>query len=269
MLPETLFQQLWNQFTQLSPSAARIHQLFAARGEKVDNDHIAFRTFNDPRINIDVLSAVFLQMGYVAENDYQFTEKKLYARHYEHPRGSLPKIFISELKMEELSVATAGLIRDFLAQLDSTSIDPLNIVAAGRLWNIPSYETYTTLAKESEYAAWVYMYGFCANHFTVLTNSLAHFDSLAAVNDFLKTNGFRLNASGGEIKGSPAQLLEQSSTLADTITVQFTEGLYTVPGCYYEFARRYPAEDGSLYQGFIAASANKIFESTDAALSRS
>jgi hypothetical protein len=36
-----------------------------------------------------------------------------------------------------------------------------------------------------------------------------------------------------------------------------------VPACYYEFARRYPIANGELYQGFIAASADKIFESTN------
>ncbi len=30
-----------------------------------------------------------------------------------------------------------------------------------------------------------------------------------------------------------------------------------------EFARRYPAADGRLYSGFVAKSADKIFESTD------
>jgi hypothetical protein len=43
----------------------------------------------------------------------------------------------------------------------------------------------------------------------------------------------------------------------------FTEGEFDIPGCYYEFARRYPDADGKLYSGFIAKSADKIFESTN------
>jgi hypothetical protein len=64
------------------------------------------------------------------------------------------------------------------------------------LWGLPGYTIYETLRQESEYAAWVYVYGFCVNHFTVLTNALRTFDSLKQVNDFLELNGFVLNASG-------------------------------------------------------------------------
>jgi hypothetical protein len=66
------------------------------------------------------------------------------------------------------------------------------------------------------------------------------------------------------VKGSPEQLLEQSSTLADSLQMQFDDGLHTVTGCYYEFAKRYTDASGQLYDGFIARSADKIFESTHA-----
>jgi hypothetical protein len=45
--------------------------------------------------------------------------------------------------------------------------------------------------------------------------------------------------------------------------LKIVEGLKEIPGCYYEFAKRYPDADGKLYSGFIAKSADKIFESTD------
>ncbi|MCB0347650.1 MAG: DUF1338 family protein, partial [Bdellovibrionales bacterium] len=86
---------------------------------------------------------------------------------------------------------------------------------------------------------------------------------LEDLNTFIESNGFSLNSSGGKIKGTPAELLEQSSTLAKTIAVNFDDGNFEIPACYYEFARRYPDTSGNLYQGFIAASADKIFESTD------
>ncbi|MGB6140662.1 MAG: DUF1338 domain-containing protein, partial [Pseudoalteromonas rhizosphaerae] len=38
----------------------------------------------------------------------------------------------------------------------------------------------------------------------------------------------------------------------------------SVPSCFYEFALRYAKPDGELYTGFVAASADKIFESTNA-----
>jgi hypothetical protein len=72
-----------------------------------------------------------------------------------------------------------------------------------------------------------------------------------------------MNTSGGEIKGIPQQLLEQSSILADRIPVEFIESTKEITSCYYEFAYRHPMQNGILYSGFIANSADKIFESTD------
>ena len=109
----------------------------------------------------------------------------------------------------------------------------------------------------------MYICGFCANHFTVFVNQFEQFIGLEEVNEFIKKQGFKMNTSGGEIKGSPEQLLEQSSILADTREIDFIEGKNTVTTCYYEFAKRYATENGEIYQGFIAASADKIFESTD------
>ena len=84
------------------------------------------------------------------------------------------------------------------------------------------------------------------------------------MNEALKNAGFRLNSSGGEIKGSPAVYLEQSSTMADHMPVRFSDMEKVIPSCFYEFAKRYEVAPNKLYTGFVAASADKIFESTDA-----
>jgi glutamine cyclotransferase len=51
--------------------------------------------------------------------------------------------------------------------------------------------------------------------------------------------------------------------MASEIPVKFTDGTYNIPGCYYEFAKRYKMDNGKFYQGFVAKSADKIFESTN------
>ena len=99
-----LFNKLWEQYTHDSPLALKIYNLFVESGENVINDHIAFRTFDDPRVNVDKLGKFFEQLGYEARGEYTFPIKKLYARHYEHKTDEKqPKIFISELKTAEFS----------------------------------------------------------------------------------------------------------------------------------------------------------------------
>ena len=98
--------------------------------------------------------------------------------------------------------------------------------------------------------------------FTILVNHLDGFDGLNELNEYLVQNDFKMNFSGGIIKGGPNVWLEQSSIMADSIDVRFKEKIYTVPGCYYEFAYRYE-KDGALFNGFVTQSADKIFESTD------
>jgi hypothetical protein len=137
------------------------------------------------------------------------------------------------------------------------------LIFSGSVFNPLLYETYNRLREESEYAAWFYVFGFRANHFTVSINSLKKHNNILSVNELLKKNGFILNNSGGEIKGTPSDLLQQSSTIADKVNVKFLEGQFEVPCCYYEFAQRYPDSTGQLYNGFIEKSADKIFESTN------
>ena len=126
-----------------------------------------------------------------------------------------------------------------------------------------SVAEYITLLQESEYAAWTAAFGYRANHFTVSINHLNTFFDIQSLNDFISSNGFAMNESGGIIKGTPEQLLEQSSTMAPMVNLEFSDVNHLVPSCFYEFAKRYPTESGQLYQGFIAASADKIFESTN------
>jgi hypothetical protein len=259
-----LFSELWQNYVSVTPSAAKIHALLgSSQQDDVQNDHIALRTFNIEKINLDKLAAHFLALGYKENGEYHFEAKKLYAKHYEHPDPTQPKVFISELLLEKCSPELQAIVHKLVDQIDVAAVTADNFLYSGRHWSIDQ-ATYNTLVKESEYAAWVSVWGFRANHFTVSVNALKNFDTLVSVNDTLKAAGFALNTSGGEIKGSQEVMLKQSSTLADEAVVEFTDGSKMVPSCFYEFARRFPMADGTLYPGFVAASADKIFESTNA-----
>lgn len=258
-----LLSKMWSDYCQLNPAAKRIYDLLQGEGEVVLNDHIALRTFNHPRLGIQQLARQFKEFGYVENaQEYVFTDKKLYARHYEHPDTELPKIFISELELEKVSPFVRDTLNSLAEQIPADFLKRADVAMAGRPWKVEK-STFEKLAKESEYASWVAAHGFRPNHFTVNVNALKKFNDLKSLNQFLKANGYTMNASGGEIKGGPDVYLEQSSTMASEIPVTFTDGEMMVPGCYYEFAKRYALPNGKLYQGFVATSADKIFESTN------
>ena len=259
MHPESFFQALWAQYIAVTPQAQAIHSLLAAQGEAPVNDHVAFRTFNDCPIDMAHLTPVLESMGYSFEQHYDFSAKKLVAGSFSCP--GQPKIFLSELKREELSNTAQAVLQRLVDQIPKNALTPA-VFFSGRLWDLPEHNTYQALADESEYAGWLAVWGMRANHFTVSLNDLNANPSVAEINAQLKAAGFAINASGGEVKGTPADLLEQSSTQADRVAIEFLEGVFDVPSCFYEFARRHPMENGQLYPGFVAANANKIFEST-------
>jgi hypothetical protein len=257
----SLLDKMWSDYIDINPLAQKIYETLTGQGEKVVNDHIALRTFRHSRVGVDVIAQPFLKFGYHYVGDYHFKEKKLYAKHYEHNDSQMPKIFISELKIEECSADLQKIVNELIAQIPQGKEKENDFSLQGRPWKCSS-NLYTQLLQESDYAAWVAAFGYRPNHFTVFINDLKKFSNINDLNLFLKNQGFKLNSSGGEIKGSPELFLEQSSTLANTIDVAFDDKKMAIPGCYYEFAKRYKLPNGKLYQGFVAASADKIFEST-------
>lgn len=259
---EQLLDLMWKDYSTLNPAALKILQLFTQKGEKVLNDHVAYRTFNHPRLGIKSLAAHVEKYGYKAKGEYFFKEKKLYAQHFEHTNLDYPKIFISELELEKMETFVQEEVEKMVQAIPDSLIQSEKILVCGRPWKV-AHSTYSQLAKVSEYAAWVSAFGFRPNHFTVNVNALKGFNDLQSINQFIKQNGFSLNQAGGEIKGTPSEFLEQSSTMAEEVEVEFLDGKFKVPACYYEFARRFETSDGKLYQGFIAKSADKIFESTN------
>jgi hypothetical protein len=259
-----VFDILWKDYTLQNPSAQAIHDLFTKENEQVINDHIAFRTFDDARMNIKVLSKKFIKLGYEQKKEYKFEAKHLNAIHLEHPTiENAPRVFISELILSEFSEEFQKIVKRRINSVGNAYYADPDLIHKGSVWGKPSYADYQFLRKESEYAAWLYIHGFRANHFTVSINTLKKYNTIEKVNQFIKDSGYEMNTSGGEIKGTPEKLLQQSSTLSEIIEVQFKEGVYEIPACFYEFAIRYPDANGELFSGFIAANANKIFDSTN------
>ena len=248
------FSRIWASYAAINPQADAIQAALRERGDEPRNDHVAFRTWAHPSCGIDRVAAPFVELGYEARGEYTFEDKHLRARHYE--LDGQPKVFVSELLVDRLSADAQQIIAGFLPVSDE-----VDLLDGGRPWALTKRD-YETLASESEYAGWLALFGFRVNHFTVDLDSLGSFDSLEALNDFLIAEGYALNDAGGLIKGSPEVFLEQSSTLAAEVTVAVDDGEVAVPGCYYEFIRRYE-RDGVRFEGFLAANATELFTSTD------
>lgn len=261
---QQLIATLWQQYSQEITAARKIHELFEREGETVVNDHIALRTFDDPRVDVEVLALPFVKAGYVERGHYHFPNKHLFAKYYVHAQDeAAPKIFISELVVHQFSDRLQDIVAGLIAEVPERLLNhPDQLISCGVPWGVPSYAIYEQLLAESQYAAWMYAFGYRANHFTVSVNHLKKYPTIERVNQFLKQQGFVLNTENGEVKGTLADRLQQSSTMAEKKQVKFQEGIREIPSCYYEFALRYPDEQGMLYQGFVPASADKIFEST-------
>lgn len=262
---EELFDFFWQSHSSVTPDARRIHGLLRERGEAVVNDHVAFRTFDIDPIGVESLGETFVRLGWQPSGEYTFPEKKLRALSYAHPGKDVPHVFISELITAEFSDDLRSIVSRLVEQVPVDRRGGEMLLSSLPTWSPVLYDEYRRLQEESQYAAWLAAYGIRVNHFTVLVNALTTFDSIQSLNSWLQEQGFTLNDSGGLVKGTPEQLLEQSSTRSNMIECEFAGGeRHVIPSCYYEFARRYvDPSTGELYRGFIARSADRIFESTD------
>jgi hypothetical protein len=260
---EALFSKLWKQYCLLNPNAEKIQKLVKEQCENPLNDHLAFRSFGVHPIQISNLSVFFEENDYYKTGEYEFPEKKLIAQSFSHPSNDYPRIFISQLVVEAFSTFLQEFVSKQIHSMDKKLLIGDRLFTSGQVWKNLDYKTFSRIKEESEYAAWLLVHGFCANHFTLSLNSMKLFENINQFNEFLESKGFVLNDSGGKIKGSPELYLEQSSTISAKRKHSFVDGDYDVSGCYYEFAKRYPMEGGKLFDGFVSKSADKIFESTD------
>jgi hypothetical protein len=202
---------------------------------------------------------------------------------YAPPDEKFPRIFISELRVGDLSENARKIIHSYTDEVKSDPVDQLHLkdpVSVGNflhkpLWRIPTKADYLALLEESEYAAWVIYNRYYLNHYTISVHYLKEgYNLLTQFNDFLERNGIKLNDAGGKIKTSPDGLLLQSSTVAQVLEAGFAgDEKHMIAGSYIEFAERRVLPQFAHLQkqdlkrehrreGFEANNADKIFEST-------
>ncbi|GLU55065.1 DUF1338 domain-containing protein [Dyadobacter frigoris] len=279
---------LMRRYTERVPDVKKILNSMISEGiigteKDIENDHIAFRTMGVPRLGIQSFEKIFLHYGYEKKDHYFFEGKKLDAWWYSPPRETDPRIFVSELRVGDLSEESQRIIKSYTDEVISDPVDNLDLnngedvdaFLHTPLWRTPTLSDYLTLLKESEYAAWVIYNRYYLNHFTISVHNLPEgYNTVSDFNVFLEKHGISLNTSGGKIKTSPDGGLIQSATVAQMLEAEFADGeTYKISGSYVEFAERkvltkfqnLPTDQISRKNrrdGFEATNADKIFEST-------
>ncbi|MFD2436628.1 2-oxoadipate dioxygenase/decarboxylase family protein [Modicisalibacter luteus] len=134
MTLDQFFDNLWNDYTAMTPQAQRIHDAFVDAGENIINDHVAFRTFDRGPITLADLEPHLLALGYTRYEPYDFAAKKLRAYGYLPPSPDQPRVFLSELKCDELSASAQRIIDGLVGQIDAERVQAPEVLWAGRLW---------------------------------------------------------------------------------------------------------------------------------------
>ena len=284
---DKIMEALFVPYRERVPDVGKIVNAMLADGmiaaeRDIENDHVAFRTLGVPHLGLASFEKIFLHYGYTKMDPYHFEKKKLDAYWYAPPEPKYPRIFISELRVQDLSETAQAIIHQFTNPIKADPVDSLDLNDAQQvgdffhrpLWELPTAAAYERLAEESEYAAWVIYNRYYLNHYTISVHELEEHNTLEKFNDFLEGIGIKLNTAGGKIKVSPDGLLRQSSSVAKMIPATFSCGTtQDIPGSYVEFAERLPLEEykhlkqneltrAHRREGFEAGNADKIFEST-------
>ena len=283
-----ILQSLFETYSERVPDVKKITNALIKKNiiksqHDIINDHIAFRTMGVKNLGIKSFEKIFLHHGYSKRDFYSFEKKKLNAFWYSHPEKNMPRIFISELRVNELSEKAQQIIFKYTHKICSDPVDSLNLddsnevskFLSSPLWNLPTLLDYNLLLKESEYASWVIYNRYYLNHYTISVHELCNeYNTLKKFNKLVEDLGIILNDSGGVIKKSRDGLLLQSSSVANKIKAKFANNEKKwISGSYVEFAERKILPEFQSVQekfikqehrrdGFETSNADKIFEST-------
>jgi hypothetical protein len=291
-----LLDQLWTQYLYRVSYARTYVDLVKQKGGKVVNDHIAFRTFNthtgEQPEGIRAIKHLLNFLDYRPAETYIFKKKKLKAVHFEHPDELFPKIFVSQLEVEQFpqwaQTIINNTVRDTPYLLSDRSLELLSVLKeegqipkiAGeglvidlaqyfrRPWQPPRKEDVLKLNDVSQYAAWTLLHGNSVNHFTAFINhqDVKEWPDLEATCKGLEAAGVPMKES---IEGRKGSKLQQSATKAvktevDVVGEDGPEKI-TWTYAYYELAERnYIEENGErkLFTGFLGEQAIHLFDMT-------
>lgn len=297
-LMKGLVENLWQQYLRRVPYARTYDDLVARQGGRTVHDHIAFRTLNTPTgeqpSGVRALGHLLENLNYQKAGKYKFPKMMATAVHYEHPDPLLPKIFVSQLEVEELPAWAQLIIKNCVAEtpylLSDQAIEMMNIIGDQgtitneaaeilteeltgyfrRPWRLPFRDEFLKINDISQYAAWTLLHGNSVNHFAANIN----LQNVPDWPDLEATCRAMVNASvpmKPEIEGAPGSILRQSATQAVKEIIRFRNETGEVEEmewtyAYYEFTERgfvISDQGEKLFTGFIADQATHLFKMTE------
>jgi hypothetical protein len=292
-----LIDSLWKQYIERVPYAKKYSDLVVNKGGKVVIDHIAFRTFNthtgEQPEGIRAIKHILNFLEYKPVSKYNFRKRKLNAVHFEHPDEMFPKIFVSQLEVNELPEWAQNMINNAVHNtsylLSDKSIELLRILEENgilpleaaeylvndlvhyfrRPWNIPLKDDVLKINDISQYGAWVLLHGNSVNHFAAFVNyqDIKELSDLESTCKALAAAGIPMKES---IEGEKGSKLQQSATLAvkEDVSVKGEFGFEKIIWTYAYFElvqRNYIEENGTrrLFSGFLREQARHLFDLTE------
>ncbi|RKH47771.1 DUF1338 domain-containing protein [Corallococcus sicarius] len=239
-----LLDLLWERYASEVPFA---RTFVALSGGHFRNDHVAFRTLARPGGGIALFSRVFERFGWRPAGTYTFPDAHLSAIYLSHPDG-LPRVFLSELKSEELSPRA----RELLAALPVDPPAPEDVEALAAWFAPPSppdEAALLELEKETQYGAWLLAFGRKVNHFTGAV------DDVEVWQRRMRDAGVPMKT---DIEGAPGTSLRQTATHAAPLPLTLRGGgTRTWPYAYFEIAER-----SGGFDGFLGPQARALFDMT-------
>jgi Domain of unknown function (DUF1338) len=292
-IAQQLWDLLWQNYRDRVTYARIYQQMIEGAGGSIANDHIAFRSLrltvdrngHSIQLGIPYLAKVVEALGYQQAGEYHFPAQFLYAHHYVHPeqdRYDLPKLFISELIVDDLPENISALIRQTVQSGEfPLSADLLSLAASdtiptqlahffNRPWHPPQQSAVEQVNVVSQYGAWVMLYGYSTNHFTGYVNrqQTTNYQTIEQTIAGLANLSVPMKSA---IEGSIETGLCQTATQAviEQAWVQDDTGtLIQIPWpyAYYEIAERHQIKNSAgdlvLFEGFLRAQAQQLFEIT-------
>lgn len=230
----SLLDELWSRYASHVPYAGTFVSL---AGGSFRNDHVAFRS-----LDLEPVARLFEGLGWQRAGRYDFPDTHLDAIHLSKPGE--PRVFVSELRVGDLSPRARELLGRLPPAPPPRASADWFVAPAVRFREAELLE----LERESQYAAWLCLFGREVNHFTASVDDI---DVWAA----------RLREAGvpmkGDIEGEPGAALRQTATRAAPRTVRTLDGEREWPYAYLELAQR-----AAGFDGFVTAQARQLFDMT-------